>query len=90
MRILTYTAPGAVLPHSLADVRESFRQLGHTVFVQDLLAIGRASGSGHDLDVAIIDGLISVEPDCIVPIDSAGLVPANPLDLAQGTAPSCR
>ena len=36
LRILTYTAPGAVLPHSLADMRESLRQLGHTVFVQDL------------------------------------------------------
>lgn len=76
LRILTYTAPGAVLPHTLADTREALCQLGHTVFVQDLVAIERASGPGHGLDVAIIDGLIAVEPDCIVTIDSAGLVPA--------------
>lgn len=65
-----------VLPHSLADVREALCELGHMVFVQDLLQISQSSDTGHGLDVAIIDGIISSEPDCIVTINSAGLVPA--------------
>jgi hypothetical protein len=76
LRILTYTAPGMVLPHSLADMRHALCQLGHTVFVQDLEDISRHSPATHTLDIAVIDGVISVDPDYIVTIDSAGLVPA--------------
>jgi len=78
VRILTYSAPGAVLPHSLTDVREAFAELGHEVWLQDLegLANHLPAGETAGLDIAIADGLAQVEPDCVFTIDAAGLVPA--------------
>lgn len=64
-----------VLPHSLEDVRQALCELGHVVFFQDLVEIERNSPALHALDLAIIDGLIHIEPDYVVTVDSAGLIP---------------
>ncbi|MCP4004864.1 MAG: glycosyltransferase [bacterium] len=76
MRILTYTAPGAVLPHTLNDIRDALVGMGHEVYVQDLVEIAAAGSGAHALDVAICDGLAVLTPDLVLTVDTAGLVPA--------------
>jgi hypothetical protein len=76
LRVLTYTAPGAVIPHTLDDIRQALLELGHRVFVQDLAGLSARARDAHALDVALIDGLVRTAPDVVLTIDAVGLVPA--------------
>lgn len=71
LRVLSFTARGAALPHSLADCHDAFRELGHEVRVVDLTEITREQ---EKVDAAR-NSAIDFAPDLIFTIDVAGLVP---------------
>ncbi len=67
MRILTYTAVGTVAPYTLQDIHAAVNQLGFDVFVQDIAAVNNT--------VAIIDGVVDVQPDIVLTLDTIGIDP---------------
>lgn len=72
MKILSFTATGALVPYSLLDVQAALLRLGHEVLVLDIAGIA----AYQDKLVAIADALVSAEPDMIFTIDRIGLFPA--------------
>lgn len=71
LKILSYTATGVVVPHSLTDVQQTLARMGHQVRVQDIAAFRNR----HEQIVAIADGLVTVRPDIVFVIDHVGLLP---------------
>lgn len=71
LNILSYTATGVVIPHTLTDVQRALARMGHRVWVQDLARLG---GTPERI-TALIDGLLAVQPDLVFTIDHVGILP---------------
>jgi spore maturation protein CgeB len=71
LKILSYTATGVVVPHSMTDVQLSLARMGYSVWVQNIAALRNS----HERIVAIVDGLVTVRPDILFVVDHVGLLP---------------
>ncbi|MCM8530243.1 MAG: glycosyltransferase, partial [Lentisphaeraceae bacterium] len=80
-RILTFNAEGVVIPHTLADVQMTLRNMGHEVLVIDLPSTPNASLA----EIAILDSLLLFQPDVVMTIDNVGIVPEHYLFICNQT-----
>ncbi len=71
LKVLSSTASGVVIPYSMMDVQSTLSRLGHQVYVQDIVSMG----SLQEGMIAILDGLVSVNPDVLFTIDRVALLP---------------
>lgn len=72
LTILSSTATGVIVPHSLDDIHGTLRDLGHRVYVQDIAVIP----DPRQGIVAIADGVVRVRPDAILTVDRVALLPS--------------
>ena len=71
LKILSTTATGIVVPHTMSDLHETLRALGYELYVQDIAGL---PDYGSQV-VALADGFVSVQPDIFITIDCVSLLP---------------
>ena len=71
LKILSYTARGTVIPHTMLDLQAGLIGLGHEVYVQDLVSL---PSFGQQV-IAILDGLVALQPDLVMTMDRVALLP---------------
>ena len=71
LKVLSSTAFGVVIPYSMMDIQTALSRQGHEVYVQDIAAIGNL----HEGMIAILDGIVRVQPDALFTIDRVALLP---------------
>ena len=73
-RVLSFNALGTIIPFSLMDLQDALDKLDFRVFVQDLPNISMEDDPKL-IDIALIDGIIKIQPEIIFTIDQIGLSP---------------
>jgi len=71
-KILSFHGEGTILPHSLRDMHEALKELGHRVYIIDIPQI--AKFGPRVIELAIMDTLLELEPDIVITIDTVGLL----------------